>query len=510
MVLLFVPLCIYLGLESAHGNLRLALFLFAAVTLFFLLFLFPKYLWAIAIASLFIPGSIPGLPLPFSPTQLIIMIMLFKYLIEQVIFGKRGFYLGPAPDWLLLTGLLLVLLYHGVQDRFAMRIFGSDIWGGKAYLNIILAILSYFLFFSSRYKEDTLSLLPGLAVVFSGFDVFLKVLTILVPGVAPYLYFFYSDVSTSGLDGEAAIFSTRWGFLGNFGYLLILWSITNCRIQEFFTKCRWVKASALCLGLLFCILGGYRSSVAVGAVLVACAGFRDFGWRGIFSLLPLTFMLALAILLQTFVGLPRQVQRSMAFLPGDWDQAVVADTKGSNDFRIGVWDVWLHQYFPQNAFWGRGFGLKPYEIMAVLPYTTNSGEFAEYSRDEAFVVSGNLHNGFYSIIDRFGVVGLIFFLSWTFFVLKRLFQYLRKSREGPLDPSLQWLAIYIMTFTLCYLPGALRFENFLPAHLMLVAAFFAIYKQRKTSAETAETVCPEPADKAPVLARGHRSDPVTL
>ncbi|NJK90817.1 MAG: hypothetical protein HC904_02645 [Blastochloris sp.] len=303
----------------------------------------------------------------------------------------------------------MVLLYHGAQDRFAMRLFGSDIWGGKAYISIALAILAYYVFLSSRYKEDTLSLLPGFAVIFSGFDVFLKLLTMFVPSVTPYVYFFYSDVSSSTLEGEAAVFASRWGFLGNFGYLLILWSVSNCRIQEFLTKGRWVKASALCLGLFCCILGGYRSSIAVGACLVACAGFRDFGWRGIFCVLPLTLMLTLAIMLQSLVGLPKQVQRSMAFLPGEWDQAVVADTKGSNDFRIGVWDVWLQEYFPKHAIWGRGFGLKPYEIMAVLPYTTGSGETPEYSRDEAFVVSGNLHNGFYSIIDRFGLVGLIFF-----------------------------------------------------------------------------------------------------
>ncbi|NJK90818.1 MAG: hypothetical protein HC904_02650 [Blastochloris sp.] len=61
---------------------------------------------------------------------------------------------------------------------------------------------------------------------------------------------------------------------------------------------------------------------------------------------------------------------------------------------------------------------------------------------------------------------------------------------------MQWLAIYITTFTLCYFPGALRFESFLTTHLMVVAVFFALAQHlNRQEKETSTKLQVEPQQK---------------
>jgi O-antigen ligase len=161
----------------------------------------------------------------------------------------------------------------------------------------------------------------------------------------------------------------------------------------------------------------------------------------------------------------------------------IMDARNSNEFRTQVWDIWLKQQFPQHPVLGRGFGLNSEDMMATVPYTTDEiGGFgatlhslSKYSRDEAFVVGGHLHHGFYSTVDRFGIVGALCFIFWTFVALKRMFRELLSSRKRPMNPALQWLALYVVVNIIAFPIGALRVENFLPNHLLFCGLFAALY-----------------------------------
>jgi hypothetical protein len=225
---------VYFGSEAASGNLRLPLMLTMAGVGLFLLFGIPQYLWVLAAASIFLPGSIPGLPIPFSPFEIFTGVLLVRFVVDQIIIRKRGITFGYMPDSLLLILFLTVLLYHGIQDRFAMRIFGSNIWGGRAYFGIGIALLVYFAVQSSPLKLSAFRHLPTIILAVGSIDFGIKLITQIAPGLGEALFFFYSDVSRS--DPSMGAMGSRWGFLGNFGYQLILWVACYYRVQDFFLR----------------------------------------------------------------------------------------------------------------------------------------------------------------------------------------------------------------------------------------------------------------------------------
>lgn len=513
VMLAAVPLAVIYGLNASTGDLRILFTILGPAFVFILMFGLPNYMWVFALATFFIPASIPGLPLPFKLYELILIMMAAKYAIEQVIIRKRGILPGPAPDWLFLSGLLVVLLFHGAQDRFGMRVFGSSLWGGRAYISLALALAGYFVIISSKIQLSTFRHLPHFILVVGSIDFVVKLTTTLFPATIPYFYVFYSDVSTAGMmEGEAVIFAGRWGFLGNYGYLLILWGLSTARIPEFFTKMKWLQAGAVALGIAFCFASGYRSCVGNAAAFCMVAAWRDMGWKGpLVGLMPVLIACVAAIFLQSMIGLPKIVQRGLAFLPGEWDAQVIKDTKGSNDFRAEVWDLWMNQQFPKAPVLGRGFCLPPEDIYSVLPYLSNEGFGGHYTRNEAFVISGNIHNTIFSVVDRFGLVGGIFFCLWCAFYLRRMAKYLKDSRNLPLDPALQWLTVFMFAYTFTNLPGAQRAESFMVQQFFFVGAFYALLKahqqkaMEKISAPTAAPVSTRPTAAPQPLSASRRA-----
>jgi O-antigen ligase len=500
-MLVAVPLCLYLGNEAAMGHPRVVLYPALIIITFFLMFGVSQYLWVIAVGFIFLPGSIPGLPLPFRPAELMFLLLITKFVFEQVIFRKRGLLTGPMPDSLLLFLFLGVLLFHGVQDRFAMRIFGSNVWGGRGYISILLALAAYFVVMSMKIDARTFKHLPSIVLIIATFDFAIKIITTLIPSTAYTLFYFYSGVSFAGQS--ELIMGGRWGFLGNYGYLLLLWSFSGTRLQDFIGKGKFLHLAVFILGIIFCFASGYRSSFIICVVLIGCAAFRDFGFRAILGIFPLGMILASIIAAQSLVGLPKLVQRGLTFLPAPWDYEVVKDADGSLDFREQVAEEWFKNTFPKSPFIGRGFALPQEDIMATLPFLQDTGETPWMTRNEAFVIGGHLHNGFLSVIDRFGIVGLLLFLAWTSAVVVRMVRYLIISRQSELDPPLQWLTIYLITFTLCYFPGALRVESFLPDQLFLTALFYALFTLKYP------TAAPETSPAGPIPT-GNRTKPHTL
>ena len=495
--ILSVPLAFMLGNSVASGSTKPVVLLGGIIVLGVLLLGIPQWLWIFAVGSIFVPGQLTSLPLPFKPMELILMLVMARYVVDDVILKKRGLSLGPSPDKFFVVGLFLVILYHGFQDRFAMRILGSDTWGGRAYVSLIIAFLAYFVVQSTALNPKIFRHLPTIVVLFGAIDFSFNLISTAFPQTSLILWKIYSNV---GFE-STAVFSQRWGFAGNFGFLLLFWSLADCRIQDFFLKGRFFKAAVFALGIVLCLASGYRSTVAVGALIVGAAAFRDFGFGGILGILPIILLFGSLVFLNSMgMQLPQRIQRGLTWLPGTWDQAASADATGSLDFRSEVWQAWRENEFPKQPLLGRGLGLKVEDMLATLPFTSESGDpfaatISKYTRNDAFVISGNIHHGFYSVVDRFGLVGAVCFVGWTFYALRRIFLYLLSARKEKMDPALQWLGLYIFAFTIPFPIGALRAENFLVTHLFLTGLFLGLVKAKQdalnlTKANTAAPVQP--------------------
>ena len=486
---LALPFAMVIGSWVGEGRTRELFMLVGLAILGILLFGIPQWLWLFAVGSMFVPGQLPFLPLPFKPLELFLILLIAKFIVEDVIFKKQWIKLGPSPDYVFLLGFLVVMMFHGIHDRFAMRLLGSDVWGGRSYVSLLIAFAAYFILQSTRPDLRPFRHLPSIILAFGFIDFAINAVTFAIPELGGPLSRVYSDVSMDiGVD-----FSRRLGFAGNFGYLLLFWSLSDCRIQDFLTKGRLFKAAVFGLGLILCGISGYRSTLFIAAVIVAVAAFRDFGFASVFLLIPVSLALsALVGLHLAGVQLPVIIQRGLVWIPGaGWDEAATADASGSNDFRDEVWDLWRRTEFVKHPVLGRGFALNFEDMIATLPFTSDesggyTGEavmLSKYSRNEAFVVSGNIHHGLYSTIDRFGLTGCLCLTAWTIVALRRMFKELISSRTRPMNPALQWLSLYVITFTIGFPLGALRVENFLPQQLFLCGLFATLLAATQKSAD---------------------------
>lgn len=488
VTVLALPFAMLLGSWIGEGRTRELLIMVGLSILGILLLWIPQWLWVFAIGSMFVPGQLPFLPLPFKPMELFLLLLLARFVVEDVVFKKRWIKLGPSPDSFFIIGLLIVMLWHGFHDRFAMRSLGSLVWGGRNYFSMMLGFSAYFMLQSTSLNQKPFRHLPSIILAFGFIDFLFNLIVFLMPHLGGTLSSFYGDATAN--SGE--LFARRLGFAGNFGYLLIFWSLSDCRFQDFLHKGRLVKASVFCLGFMLCAASGYRSSLIIAAIITAVAAFRDFRFGAIFMLIPVSLAFSALIGLHlSGIKLPVTIQRGLVWVPGaGWDEAATADATGSDEFRGEVWDLWLKTEFPRHPILGRGFGLNYEDMIATMPFLSEEGAgtawLSKYNRNEAFVVSGNVHHGFFSTVDRFGLIGGLCFIFWTFYMLRRMFMELAASRNAPMNPALQWLSLYVISFTIGFPFGALRAENFLPQQLILCGLFTALLAASKSSSSKSQ------------------------
>jgi hypothetical protein len=89
------------------------------------------------------------------------------------------------------------------------------------------------------------------------------------------------------------------------------------------------------------------------------------------------------------------------------------------------------------------------------------------------VETGNIHNGFFSTVDCFGIFGTIFFVIWNFRLLARTFQ-VSFQKNDPSGLTLRFLALSLATSIIFYWISALSVGTFLPSEFAAAAVFLRL------------------------------------
>ena len=101
------------------------------------------------------------------------------------------------------------------------------------------------------------------------------------------------------------------------------------------------------------------------------------------------------------------MQRTLSFLPGDWDTAMVIDAEASAEWRYVIWrNVWNsgHKYI-DNWWFGDGFGMTQAQFREMI----NSRDCQENA-----AINGDYHSLPLSAIRTVGYVGFSFFCILLF------------------------------------------------------------------------------------------------
>ena len=494
-------LAIFLGSQIGHQNYG-PLLLGAVVIFVACVALFSgRSFWVLTIASSFLGGTFPILQAAFTPFQILMAIGVAKFLIGDVVLRRTRLNLGNRFDTLMIAGFMAILTWHGVHDRFGMRFLGSNVWGGHHYVNVYVGLAAFFVVQSIPTKSKLWAKLPYLVLAVATFDLLIAVITTVAPASIYVIYPFYSAVSSAGIEEVVTgtsldMSSERIGAFGNFSFALILIVLASVRLTQILHPQNFFRLVCLIAGFIAALFSGFRSAVINAIIGFFAAGIRDLK-SGVIALLPLlaAMLFGLSAINSAVVHLPKQVQRGLAFLPGQWDADMAGDAQASNNFRKRVWTTWAKEYFPEQPWLGRGFGFKSqWAKGSVYKYNPNW--------DRQTVETGNIHNGLFATLDTFGIIGTIFFVIWNLRLLVRAVR-LPFGKSDPEGMALRFLALYLAVWITCYWFGALSVGTFLPIEFTLAGVFL-----RLKEAIASEELGPEAAapDK---LERGAREELAT-
>src|SRR5262249_54651827 len=283
------------------------------------------------------------------------------------------------------------------------------------------------------------------------------------------IYPFYSGVSMAGVEeifsGESE--TGRIGAFGNFGFVLILIVFSTVSFRSLLHPSNFGRLLLLGVGGLSVLYSGFRSMVLNSFLATFIVGIRDLKGGIVWLVVRLALFLAgISAINSTVVSLPRQIQRSLTFLPGEWDSEMLSDAADSNQFRKQVWTTWEREYFPKHPWLGRGFGFKS-------EWAQKSTYKSDIYDSVWTVETGNIHNGFLASLDSMGIVGTLFFVIWNLRLLVRTLQ-VPFRRDDPNGVVFRFIALYLAVSIISYWFFAQDLGTFLSHELILVGLFLRL------------------------------------
>jgi len=448
----------WLTSEVLHGNaLPLTVLGGVAVLLLFIYGLGDRC-WLIIPFCLSIEGNLNFLPMNFSIQELAV-ITVFSYLLFRMVFGLDvAWRPGPALILFPLAGILAVLLYHWISSGdIGIKLLGGSGWGGRRYFKIALAVLCIPLLASfPGLKLRDLQLVPLVYFLGSFVDIVPDLLTTFLPATAPLVWRVYSgvnlaeygDVLQGNFAGEKGI--TRFGTLAKVGTALGL--ATLC----YFPPRTWLQPSRLwalpvvLLGGIFCAMSGFRNNIFRYGLSLMASLYATLRFKSL-MLIPLVAASALAIALTQgkVFQYPLQIQRALAFLPGDWEFKAVNETEQSNKFREKIDELFWREYFHQAPFLGQGYHFDPSlaqqdtdVYLAIASRQAAAGdEFADVRR---YIEQRMPHEGPVHIFLATGVLGMVFFVAFCGAMLFYAFASVLKTSPREVTPIQIWAVALLL------------------------------------------------------------------
>ena len=474
-------LAVILGMNIGSENYR-PLLLGAVILVVACVALFSgRFFWVLTIASSFLTGTFPILGAKFTTFQILMVIGVFKFLVGDVVLRRTRLKVGDRIDLLMIAGFMAIITWHAIRDRFGMRFLGSTVWGGHNYINVYVGLVAFFVVQSIPMSSKIWAKLPFVVLAVTSFDLLIAVITTIAPSTVYVIYPFYSAVSSSALEeivtGTSLDVLGRIGTFGSFGFVLILVVLASVPLTQLAHPQNFFRLVSLVAGFICTLYSGFRSAVINGLIGFLVAGIRDLRYAAVI-LLPIfaALLFSLSVINSQFVQLPKQIQRGLAFFPGGWDAAMARDAAGSNEFRRKTWNLWAEDYFPQQPWFGRGFGFKSEWAKRSPSIYRGAVDYPQ------MVETGNIHNGLFAALDAFGVVGTIFFVVWNLRLLARTFRVsFRISQAGGM--ALRFLALYLASLIIAYWFGAYNVGSFLPQQFALAGVFLRL--QQTMVAESA-------------------------
>ncbi len=511
-----VPLAIVLGVILATPLDKTTMFIVAGC---FLLLLSPILItnhhtllllsWNAYVNAFFLPGQ------PYVWMPMTLVSCFFLILTRTLNRGKIQFLNVPSITWPLILIFVISYATSKLTGGVGSQAMGSDIYGGKRYFFLWLAILGYFVLSNVPIAEKNRTLLAGLFFLSSVTAAFSNVAFML--GEKFYFLFLLFPVewAITQAASEYGLGSySRLGGLAPVSCALMSFVLLRWGLRGTF-KIRYPHRSLLfVLAIAASLMSGFRATLLL--VLFMCA------FQIIFEGLYKTkHLMAYGVILSLCIGflipfakkLPISAQRCLTLLPLDLDQGAIEAARGSTDWRLEMWRV-VTSDIPQYLLVGKGYAIDPKDLY----FAQQNISLRQQAPYETALVAGDYHNGPLTLIIPFGIWGVMAFIWFCASAIRLLWRNYRYGEEAMqavntflLTVFLSRLVFFLFVFGAFYMDlsmftGIVALSVSLNRGLARVPAAAPLAKFVKTAPEPSETpqASPEPAWQ-PAFARRAQS-----
>lgn len=412
-----------------------------------------------------IPGSVAFLPYNLTYSNLACAALILYYVTGYVLIRQKRIRLGmPRFFWpiLILTG---IMLYH--NHDLNVRAVGSDTEGDRPVLLLYMTVIAYFCGINlTAPAAGFVSRLPWYMIVISVVSSIPYVITSVFPAFAPALSMVTSVVNSDAYFAEQSTVVggsdegiNRLTIYGVVAVPIQAYLVSYYPIGTWFRPDRWWVLGLTLLCTYGVLLGGFRNGIFTFAIIIFAGAWCYYAWRAL--IIPIAGFLAMLLLVGASSNnaiplpvshLPKMVQRSMSFLPADWDPEVIQSAASSNEFRKNIIDVYFKEYASKSPWLGNG-----YEINTALfdEYTASTSHAPTadevlYYQAKTFIEGKMFHTGWVSLYDAVGIIGFVTFIYLGVMELYTLAGWIfeaKVDRRSTFFPCYVWLFANIIAST---------------------------------------------------------------
>lgn len=404
-------LAIWLGLSVVTNQMETIIKVLLVIVFVTCLFL-DRHIWLLIpfATALGISLRIPGQPDTLLLAQfLVIGFSAFLFLMRKLPFLIRW---TELEFWMFVLTLFIAQVY--MRNPVSVSLFGGTNIGGKGYFLYAIALANTLLFCGLKISARELKWILPLSICGGLMNTAVSIISNYIPIIGYYTGMQYMKATDAGFENTAIDekAATRMGFLGYLGVNLSLW--ISSYISPLKACLRPLWAVLVIAAIVTAAMAGFRNTIAaVGLTLLIGIAYRS-GIGGVtISIFAGIVGLALLAVVNTLYPLPPNIQRSLTFLPGTWEERYKLDAKASNEWRFEVWrEVLTSDRWIQNKLLGDGLGFSATELAAQMGSRlgARAGISGFDTQRESILSSGDYHSGPVSTIRVIGYIGLFFFL----------------------------------------------------------------------------------------------------
>jgi len=425
-------LAVFLGswVISAPKEVGVGIAVVLAIVVFMVL---NRNVWILIPACMTLGIRFPLIPGGFSTVELASMFVVgctFFLLLNRRVSLRLKM---TSLEWMSIA-ILLLLIQSFLRNPVGIRALGSANVGGRPYVIIIITVCAGIVLASTRTDHAQIKRafrwsIYGYLVTFV-----IQVLAYASAKIAFYTTILFGVTGGhSATDQTVSVNSGRASrnTLGSF-----LASSTSRTLVAFKSPLKalfhplWLIL--LVVSIVSAGVSGYRSVIGVTGITLLLGIYYWGGGRAVVlaGFLGISGYMGINIL-NMAIPLPPNIQRSLSFLPGSWEDRYKEDANASTDWRVEMWkEALLTDTYIRNKYLGDGLGIQRSDFLHMKAIGESRIITDEMSQERA-MLAGDFHSGPVTTIKVIGYVGLIILTIAMVVVALRAHRLIMNSRNKP-------------------------------------------------------------------------------